>query len=271
MECRMHLILVLALTTVDRNTVSGCLRHFLQEDLEQLQKVTRDIHGLEIQLTELKQHQSDCKDKDGESTASEQWNDKFIKLQQLVQAVERKQDTFEEKAVSTSVQIKEMKITTDRLKEDFLSHMNAAKQLFTEMQGESVEQQKYFKEATKEMGFLNKTIQMTLNSLQDLKNASEKNLTEIQQSLERLSTVVFTDLETKSNEMKSNIDAVKKAKVTTDKMLSDLQEVLEIIRPNTFNKGAVVAAFIIVMVLVLILAVWTHRLQQKIEKMSKSQ
>lgn len=254
MESGMYLILVLSLTAVDRNIVNGCLR----------QSVTDEIR---VELKQQGKSHIDSLEKHVESKIFQAEMDKFRK------AFEMNQGREEKDVVSTSKQINEIKNTIDRLKKEVYYDIRTEKNLLKEVQEKNNKQENYLKKAKEDINLFNKTMQMKLNaltkSIQELETASEKHLKEIQQSLKMLSTVVNSDLETKNSEIKSNIEAVKEAKVVSDKMLSGLQEVMDKILPNTFNKGAAETAFFVVVLFVFILAFWTHVFQQKISRKSQ--
>lgn len=274
----MYLILVLALTAaLDRKIVHGCLRQPALDKVEAFKNLTRQVETIEVEQKQLKENLSECLANRLKSTTFKLWKEQFDMLRQNVRVVEIKQGEVDKDAQSTSEQINEMQIIINRLVKDisFDIRTDSGKQLLKEIQEKTDNQENRLQIAKEEMNFLNETIKIKLqaytNALQELENTSEKNLKEFQQSLNKLSTVVYSDLEIKSSEINRNIEAVKEANFATDKRLSDLHEVMDRVLLNTLNKGAVGTAFIAVVMFLFILAFWMHGIQQKIEKMSKRQ
>ncbi|XP_060572069.1 uncharacterized protein LOC132730217 [Ruditapes philippinarum] len=85
-------------------------------------------------------------------------------------------------------------------------------------------------------------------------------------SLDKLNSAVNSDLKTKVADFDMHITSIRTSKDEADKLLEELQTVVEKIRPNTFNKDSAVKAFLVVVVFVLILAFWVFQITAKCDR-----
>ncbi|XP_053372610.1 receptor-type tyrosine-protein phosphatase F-like [Mercenaria mercenaria] len=140
------------------------------------------------------------------------------------------------------------------LKENFETRINDMRRAFTEK----------LANLTKFIDEFEQTFSNYEQSFNELETKTNEKTKAIEKSLDSLSSKVEEEITEILDEVTTQLDKIKKAKEEADNIVNGIQRNVERIIPNTFNKEALIMAFMVLIISVFVLALWIYKVQNSI-------